>query len=180
MRLGTLIAGILLCQAGQACAGSFAVLTKSERADTPSFVYFGEAPRPPAARPAHAVPLEHPHRRAPSVVATGRPEMHRISASVIAYGKPDVEDMAVASVRKERMRDPHLPIMVMRGGLSGDAAPSGAGQQAAPTPAPARTTASAAPSHSSGGSPQPKPQPKAPPPPEPAVAPPPRATTHIK
>lgn len=89
-------------------AGASSLLQPSQVPGYPSLVFFGEPdvrPKPPAASASQA--------EDPRVV----------SPSVIAFGDASVEAGNVASIgdaEKPRARNPHLPPMVIRGGISGD------------------------------------------------------------
>jgi hypothetical protein len=138
---------------------------------SPSIIYFGE-PEPSDDASAQAEP-EQPAR--PSSVAAlpaGRPvpggSFIVLSPSVIALGEPLVETGQVASISREEKprRNPHLPPMVIRGGIFGD--PFARAGQGASTPAPQQATSTPPP----GTQPQaPQPGPDLPEP-EPALPPP--------
>jgi hypothetical protein len=161
--------------AAPAAASSFVLLERAATQPSPSIILFVE---PNAARPAEglrpellgATPLVYP-AAAPSFAALpGSERFQRVSASIIAMGEPAVEPTIVASIAQEekRMRNPHLPPMVIRGGLSGDAFVRGDGLAAVP----AATAPEIAAASGQGKAPAPghqrqPEQPKAPPPPQP-------------
>lgn len=166
--------------AAPAAASSFVMLERAATQPSPSIILFVEPGAPQAAaRPAAPELLGGPRLVYPAAApsfAAARPEIPaaaepftRVSPSVIAMGEPAVEATIVASITPDRpMRDPHLPPMVIRGGLAGDAFVRGSGlaaQAVAPSEASARAPAPALP-NAPGQPPQPE-APRAPPPPAP-------------
>lgn len=139
--LPTVLLGILA--SGIADASSFAVLEPAGTRVSPSVIFLGApaAPAPAAATVAQQIPFAPPPALAGAPKADEAGSITRISPSAIALGllQPGVDLSRFAAIddKPRRMRDPHLPPMVIRGGLSGDAfvrtaAPQ---QQAAPAPA---------------------------------------------
>lgn len=163
-----------MAAAAPAAASSFVLLERATTQPSPSIILFVE---PNSAKPSTgqpellgAAPLVYP-AAPPSFAAASAPErIQRVSASIIAMGEPAVEPTIVASIAQaeKRPRDPHLPPMVIRGGLSGDAFVRGTGLAAAP----AETAPAVAAAPGQGNAPAPgqqrqPEQPKAPPPPQP-------------
>ncbi len=170
-------ATILLSTAGAlpAAASSFALLKRAATQPSPSIIMFVEpsAGREPVLLGGAAMAYPAP---APSI--EGRDTGYRrVSASVIAIGEPAVEKTHVAAIPAEPkpMRNPHLPPMVFRGGLIGDAFVQGSGMPASVAAAaqgldPGASAAAGkdnAPNQKAPAGPA-----KAPPPPPPAAPPP--------
>ena len=136
--LPTVLLGILA--SGIADASSFAVLEPAGTRISPSVIFLGA---PAAATVAQQIPFAPPPALAGAPKADEAGSITRISPSVVALGllQPGVDLSRFAAIddKPRRMRDPHLPPMVIRGGLSGDAFVRTAAprQQAAPNPAPA-------------------------------------------
>lgn len=166
--LPTILLGILA--SGAANASSFAELTPAGTRISPSIIFLGTpaAPAPDAVIVAQQIPFAPP----PALAGAPKPEITQVSPSVIALGllQPDVDLSRFAAIdeKPRRMRDPHLPPMVIRGGLFGDAFARGAAtaapetKQAAQNPAPATGAAppKAAPDkHAPPKSPEPEEQP---------------------
>ena len=162
--LPTVLLGILA--PGVASASSFAELAPAGTRISPSIIFLGTPARP--APDATIVAQQIPSAPA----AAPKPEATRVSPSVIALGllQPDVDLSRFAAIddKPRRMRDPHLPPMVIRGGLYGDAFARGTAtaatqtKQAAQNPAPATgaATPKAAPDkHAPPKSPEPEQQP---------------------
>ena len=114
---------LLVLLTGPAGASSFAVLEPSASPGTPSIVSLGE----PAAETL-APTLPHMVVEPPIPPGAGPPDLAGeenggipLSPSIIALGEPAVEPGQVASIGGEsRPRNPHLPPMVIRGGIFGD------------------------------------------------------------
>ena len=155
---------------GLAGASSLEVLERLDDAATPSTLYYGPAA---GAGPAPDVVFE------PSLpLAAPPPELAgapldtpvALSPSVIEIGEPAVEKGLVAAIpeaEKQRPRNPHLPPMVIRGGIFGDPATRPA--QESPPPQVAAPQAS-----------EPGVQPQQARPPEPAPPPPPAPTRRVE
>lgn len=175
--LPTVLLGMLA--AGAANASSFAALTPAGTRISPSIIFMG-APAPGSAGPATlaaAIPFAPPDilGQPPVLGEARKPDtgssVTRISPSVIALGllQPEVDLSRFAAIedKPRRMRNPHLPPMVIRGGLSGDAfaraapAAGGPAQPAAHAPAVASSAPKSAPAKHA---PEKPPLPKAPPP----------------
>ncbi|MBX3529154.1 MAG: hypothetical protein KF849_01000 [Rhizobiaceae bacterium] len=170
--LATLLAA--MAAAAPAAASSFVLLQKARTQPSPSIIMFVEPaetrPTASAADVPGATPLVYP-AAAPSFATLPQAQVYqRVSASIIAMGEPAVEPTIVASIAQDekRPRNPHLPPMVIRGGLSGDAFVRGNGLAA--VPAATASAVAAAPGQGNAPAPgqqrQPE-QPKAPPPPQP-------------
>jgi hypothetical protein len=169
---------LALAAAAPASAQSFVMLERAATQPSPSIVLFVE----PKAAPALAgdrpeVAATPAPRAAPATPSFARLPLDehfvQLSASVVAMGEPEVETSMVASITPEPkpMRNPHLPPMVIRGGLSGEAFVRGNGMGVAPAadPLAAGGPAGASPAGGKpapGGQKQPEP-PRAPPPPQP-------------
>lgn len=176
----TLVTTLLMaiCAAAPAAASSFVMLKRADIQPSPSIILFVEPEDASPAAGAAAVV------RAPAGagLATRRPAVPglevpmpqryaRLSASVIAMGEPAVEPTIVAAIQPEPkpVRNPHLPPMVIRGGLFGDVFQRGDGQNRQPAEhqAPATAEAPGRPAPAAPGQ-QRQPEPsKAPPPPPP-------------
>jgi hypothetical protein len=169
---------LALAAAAPASAQSFVMLERAATQPSPSILLFVEPKAAPALagdRPeVAATPAPRVAPASPSFASLPLDEHFvRLSASVVAMGEPEVETSMVASITPEPkpMRNPHLPPMVIRGGLSGEAFVRGNGMGAmiAGDPIAAAGPAGAAPSGGSqppGGQKQPE-APRAPPPPQP-------------
>ena len=161
--LPTILLGILA--SGAADASSFAVFEPVGTRISPSIIFLGtpSAPAPDAAeqQAASAPP--------PALAGAPEPNVTQVSPSVIALApfQPEVDLSRFAAVddKPQRMRNPHLPPMVIRGGLFGDAFARGAGtasqpaQQAAQNPAPlagASSSGAASGKQEPTGSPEPE------------------------
>ena len=153
---------------GFAGATSVEVLERRDDAATPSILYYGAAEGSGPAAPdvifEPSIPLALP---SPEIAAADEPVA--LSPSVVALGEPAVEEGLVASIRGDaRPRNPHLPPMVIRGGIFGDPfsrpAQESPPAQAATTPQPGQPVAPAMQAQ----------------PPEPASPPPPAPTRRVK
>lgn len=108
------------CACGPASASSFVTL---ERIDvSPSIIYFGEPAA--GAAGAEADPARPPAAGSFAAGSFAQPGFAVVSASIIALGEPDVPlefgDVAAIGGQEKRPRNPHLPPMVIRGGIFGD------------------------------------------------------------
>lgn len=136
--LPTVLLGMLA--SGAASASSFAALDPAGTRISPSIIFLGTpaAPAPDATIVAQQVPFAPPPALAGAPKPGAGSSVTPVSPSMIALGllQPDIDLSRFSAVtdKPRRMRDPHLPPMVIRGGLSGDAFTRGAAP-AAPEPA---------------------------------------------
>lgn len=167
--------------AGATNASSFAQFAPAGTRISPSIIFLGTPAAAPASAPpdaatvAQQIPFAPPAGLAAAPKPDGAGNITRISPSVIALGllQPEVDLSRFAAIddKPRRMRNPHLPPMVIRGGLSGDvfahaaAVPESRQQATAQKPAPAASASASAPTPN-------KPAPrKAPDEPPPAIRP---------
>jgi hypothetical protein len=171
-----------IAMSGPAAASSFVMLQRAAKPISPSIIYFGE-PEAAAAAPEPQVPFDPPAELAGppgSSPTAGGSSITVVSPSVIALGTRhnEVEFGAVAAVgenERPKPRNPHLPPMVIRGGIYGDAFTAGDGGAAAALEQAPAAQQQAAGRPAAGGSddaPRQKPgQPSSPEPPPVAVRP---------
>lgn len=128
-----------ISMSGPAGASSFVMLRQTAKPISPSIIYFGE-PETAAAEPELQIPFDPPAELAGppgNLPSAGGSSITVVSPSVIALGARhnDVEFGTVAAVgesERPKARNPHLPPMVIRGGIYGDAFTSGDGLAATP------------------------------------------------
>ena len=150
---------------GVAGASSLEVLERRDDAARPSILYYGPAAGAGGAPDMifePSLPLAPPP---PELAGAPLDTPVALSPSVIEIGEPAVEKGLVAAIpeaEKQRPRNPHLPPMVIRGGIFGDPATRPA--QESPPPQVA----------------EPAMQPQQARPPEPAPPPPPAPTRRVE
>jgi hypothetical protein len=143
--------------AGGAEASSIITVDPPKSGATPSIVVLGATQSPPvAAAPAQSDPdvvagnLDKPNGEPPAQIGDGV----ELSSSVIALGEPGVETGKVAAIDNTAgatARHFSLPVMVIRGGVVGDAfSPPTASQPASTQPAGAKTGDAKTPASSTG------------------------------
>jgi hypothetical protein len=167
-----------MAAAAPAAASSVVMLKRAETQPSPSIILCVEPGAQPAERAARpellgVAPLAYPQAAPSFASAPAAERIERLSASVIAMGTPAVEPTIVASIAAEekRMRNPHLPPMVIRGGIFGNLFVNGNGLgQVTTEPAQQAATQAGgdAPAPAPGEQRQPE-APRAPPPPAPAA-----------
>ncbi len=146
MRLLFAIVLLGMLMSGRAGASSFVALPPAAKQVSPSVIYFaGPEPQLAKAEPGDASPelppLPTPELASPPRLAgaVAKPDegssVTVLSASVIALGARPLEfdfSHIAALDREERPRNPHLPPMVIRGGIFGDAFARGDGLEPVP------------------------------------------------